>query len=529
MAINLGIFKGALPKIDPRLLPDENAQLATNCRFDSGSIEALNAPLLLSTTVPAYAKTLHKYVNGNTVAWLSWDKNVDVVGSQVINDKHGRVYLTGDGVPKFIPEELAVGSGNKHPKGTIPLGIPAPAHPPTLSSIAKSKEVDDVTDDETRFYVYTWVTEFGEESAPSPPSASILVEKPTSWVTINLPALAVNDRRIQYRRIYRTATAGGTTEFFYVGEALATTTKYTDTVAAESLGTTLATLDHFPPPDDMQGLTGLANGVMIGFVGKTIYPSEPYLPYAYSPSNQLSVDYDIVGMAAVQNGAIICTTGQPYLLQGFTPDSFQLVKLESNAPCVSALSIVDLGTVVVYAGHDGLYAVSSGEPQNITEKVMSSQQWRDFNPQSIRGFQYDGKYFAVSDAGCKVFDLRDPDVITVDFDATAGFYDLESGELIYCNSSGVMYSFDRGLASDGFTWRSKEFRSTPKSFSACKVHGRDLVVTLYKDGAVFHIDNHSSGERVFRLPPGIGSRWELNITGQKLESVSVAGAVGDLM
>src|SRR5690606_20253347 len=118
---------------------------------------------------------------------------------------------------------------------------------------------DTLTDDETRYYVQTWVTGFGEEGPPGEVSAPVEIPIPGSSVALNLPALLNNDRNITRRRIYRSVSGAGLADFLLVAELPLATANYTDALAADGLGPVLETYDYLPPPDNMRGLCLMAN------------------------------------------------------------------------------------------------------------------------------------------------------------------------------------------------------------------------------------------------------------------------------
>lgn len=49
-AIRITAFGGIIPRTSERLIPDNAAQIATNCRLSSGELEPFNAPALSYTS-----------------------------------------------------------------------------------------------------------------------------------------------------------------------------------------------------------------------------------------------------------------------------------------------------------------------------------------------------------------------------------------------------------------------------------------------------------------------------------------------
>lgn len=131
MGIKIEQFGGIAPKISPHLLPISSAVKAVNMRLDRGAITPLKAPVNINT-VPAGTKSIYK--NGNNL--LHWPNDVDVVKSPVQNDKHDRLYYTGDGRPKYL---IDASSANGNPTGFY-LGVPAPTYPPAITINGESDD-----------------------------------------------------------------------------------------------------------------------------------------------------------------------------------------------------------------------------------------------------------------------------------------------------------------------------------------------------------------------------------------------------
>ena len=71
------------------------------------------------------------------------------------------------------------------------------------------------------------------------------------------------------------------------------------------------------PRDGLQ----MANGMMAGFFGRTVCFCEPYRPHAWPEKYQVTVDSDIVALAAVGTTLFILTKGAPHWAQGSSPDA----------------------------------------------------------------------------------------------------------------------------------------------------------------------------------------------------------------
>ncbi len=532
MAISIGTYRGMRPISDPRFLADENAVLAKNCWYADGDLRAVSG-LTLRSDIPLTedTRTIFPYVTDTAIYWFSWNKEVDACNSPIPADQYQRVYFTGLDVPRYTRNDIAIGANL--PNASYKLGIPVPTEPiqavlgadlPTEPEAEEGEtEVDiiDASDDESRLYVYTWVSGIGEEGAPSPVSNEVVLTDPEiNTVDLTLPALGVNEQDIQKRRIYRTATAGSTTDFYLVDEIDVEILTYNDAKLTQDLGSVLVTGDYFPPPEDMIGLTSLPNGVLAGFYDNIFCPAYPNIPYAWNPDYQLACDSNIVAIAATSSGAVIMTQDKPYVIQGYTPDSYSYMKLETAAACVSSRSVVDMGDSIIYASGRGLEMVTGTTPVNLTTGIYSLEQWKGLNPSSFDAYLYKNKYIAFYDNGEKqaalIFDPAGGDVTECDIYARAACrYPLS--EELYIVVDDVMNIFDSDDANPmQITWRSKPFISFPYRYRACKIRGENMTCNILRDAELIKTQNIGSyiyKGYTFRIPKGRGSEWQIELTG----------------
>lgn len=268
---------------------------------------------------------------------------------------------------------------------------------------------------ETRAYVYTWVTAYGEESAPSP-AATITGWNNATW-TIGLFAPPADDmgnlRNITTKRLYRTISAvGGQTDFFLVTPTLAAgqtapanfgdldvnLATYTDTVLDDTIANNaiLDTSTFFPPPEGLQGIANMPNGMLVGFKSNEIWFSEPYRPHAWPPDYVITTEFPIVGIGVTGSSVVACTGATPYIATGVNPSSMTLNKVLIPEPCTSRGSIVSTLSGVYYASPNGLIAVTGyGVGSNITESWITRDKWRSLTPpHGLQAIALSGCYFA---------------------------------------------------------------------------------------------------------------------------------------
>lgn len=290
---------------------------------------------------------------------------------------------------------------------------------------------DIVSNIESRVYVYTFVSDLGEEGPPSPASTIVTIPSDGSVTVGSFETPPSEKRNITHMRIYRANTGSEVTEFQFVAEIASPFSDYLDEIADIDLGEVLQTTTWEPPPADLTGLVALPNGVLAGFVGKTVYFSEPYHPHAWPPEYKLAVDHDIVGLGVLPNGAAILTTGAAYIAAGDHPRSMSLRHFATSQACVSKRSIVSTIDSVIYASPDGLASIGAGGFQLLTEKHCTKKEWQEFSPTELQGFWHDNKYYGFNQLTGFIFDAFDTSVglTTLDFSIICGYLDAEDDVL----------------------------------------------------------------------------------------------------
>lgn len=457
--IKLAAFTGESPRTTPRLLPDTGAQLAQSVRLEDGELSPYRKPYPVHEITGISAgsvKTIYRHL-GN---WYAWDKVVHAVPGPVAQD---RLYYTGDGAPK-----MRVGST------VYDLALTAPN---VALSVTATGSLDTTTS-ATRLYVYTRVTDFGEESEPSPVSNEILW---SSGMTVTLSGFvaAPAGRAFSKQRIYRSqsGTTGGT-NLFFIAERADTGANFVDTVGTADFNEPVPSLNWNPPPAGLTGLVALPNGIMAGYIGKDLYFCEQYRPHAWPVAYSLSTNYDITGLAASGSTLVVGTKGTPEIVGGTTPDTMTMQHVDLPMPCVNTRGMVDMGYAVLYPSNDGLVQVQDGIPNLVSGAMLTRDQWQRMDPATMVCGQFYGRYYAsfryvdsnsTTQEGTLIFDItgQQPFLIRSQHRADAMFYDLTDNRL-YMAIGNQVCEWDSKLSdNDLMTYRSKAYLTPqPTSFGA---------------------------------------------------------------
>jgi hypothetical protein len=411
---------------------------------------------------------------------------------------------------------------------------PAPGTTPVTNATIPPKQVP-----ESRTYVYTYVSAYGEEGPPA--EASDIVDlDPEQPVTISMGGAPTGSFNITLKRIYRSSTVGSRAEFQFVAEIPVATTSYVDSVDQGDLGEVLPSTGWVAPPAGLKGLRLMANGAAVGFVGKTLYLSEPNLPHAWP--YQYPIDDEIVAVGVFGQSVAVLTNSYPYLFQGIDPAAMASTKLQLPQACASKRSLGETGDGVIYASPDGLVAIGSNVGL-ITQTSISRQQWQQYNPSSMQSYLHDGRvaifYTGLNGVrGVLMFDLSGQGALmttsnineAVGSAVTAGYQDAKTDTLYLALGSNIV-RFDAG-SNMSLTWRSKVYRlPSQQNFAVAQVRASAYPVTfsLVADGATVHTQTVASGDQ-FRLPSGFLSLdYEFEVSGSStISEVLVATSAMEL-
>lgn len=474
----LNAFGGFVPRVAAHLLQDNESQLALNTKLYSGSLRPWFAPLNTGVNVPFGTKTIHK-VNkpDGSDLWFSWTNEVDVANSPLQDSEAYRIIYTGDGAPKKTNHTLAGATDSgESPADWLYLGVQAPSAAPTVARVGTGASP------ETRIYVYTFISEFGdilEESAPSPVSAEVLCGTGDTVTVSGFAAAPTTGYNITKRRIYRSVSGSGATAFQFVAEIDLSVTSYTDSVTSAGLGENLETLYYEEPPANLQGLVSHPNGFLVGFVGSDLYFSEVNRPHAWPSSYALRLTDQIVGLGVFGQSIAVMTKGNPYIASGVSPESMSSERIPMIEPCVSKRSITADMMGVSYASPNGLVMIGAGTTGPITTNVMLRNEFQKFHPETMRSAFYAGKYFGFFDGvsygidgGAIVLDrnISATPLTLTNYVASATHVDPDTADLYLVINNSIQKWEGDDLSAIPYEWKSKRFQLTaPVNLAAIEI------------------------------------------------------------
>ena len=501
-------FGGVIPRLGPRLLPNNGAQVAENVKLFSGELRSWKKTTLINTpTKGGDLQSMFRMYSTSSDYWLAWADDVDAVRGPIAGDTAFKLYYTGDstgtGGPKKTNLALATTGGTDYPHDYLEMGVPAPGSTPTVIGTGGTSTVS-----VTRVYAYTYVTDtssWAEEGPPSPTGTGT-GKFDATWVIAALSTgtsgkYALSSGAI--KRIYRTLTDnGGNTNYqLALDNVPITTTSTNDTVLDAALGVICPSFingvvgsEWIAPPSGLKSLIALPNGIMAGFSGNLICFCEPFRPHAWPLRYQLATNYPIVSLGAYGQTLIVTTKGFPYAVIGSRPDSMAMARIEENHPCVSKRSTVSFPFGVAWATPDGLALAGVGGAINAIEPFMKRDEWRALcAPDTIIAHQYQNTYFGfftiAAVGGNFVFDRTNSagPLTFGDYEVQGVWYDPESS-ILYLLQDGNIVQWDSDTINNSiFDWKSKIFVTpNPLNFGAALIDADYSIGSQLEADAAFN-------------------------------------------
>ena len=491
-------FSGVIPVAGDRALPDGFATESINTWLYGQELRGIRPPvnvIACNSTTREVLRIPKRTVGGDPAfpsvvpppsylgdsVWKQFtDIDTDILRGQLIEDQYERYYFCSPTTgPRFNTYARMVAGQTDYILGvpSVPSTVP---YQPTITSITGGNPPV-----LTRAYVYTWVNIYGEESSPSLPVIGA-GNADGIWNIGNLQDAVFGAGYADYlkKRLYRTITgASGQTTYYRVAEIASGVTTYadngatlTDAILAGNL--VLEATTWAPPPATLKGWIAMPNGFLIGFDGSDVYFSEPYHWHAWPAEYQQATETPVVGLGILGQTCVVCTQGYPSTITGTKPATCTFTKSTADEPCLSRGSIVSTPQGVIYASQNGLIQVGPSGIGNVTEQLITRQEWiRSYAPQFLRGQRYQNGYLALRMPplpGVRSGFFLDPTSLKV---ALTEMSDFEN--VVALNSdfwSGELFLLEPGMIkrwdppTDDLmpvVWQSKEFQYQFKENFAC--------------------------------------------------------------
>jgi len=583
VAIRIQQFQGMTPAVDDKLLPDNTGTWAVNTWLFDGKLLGFREPLVVHNLLNTAARSVFRVPKdfANTFSlvdsyWLEFLSVHTTVVRSPNTQRTDQTYYWCDGLtPPMMTSHSRIVANNTAPTvGLSPpllMGIPSPPNAPVVtpnpgfSTLLLS-----------RSYTYTWVSSFGEEGAPAPPSPVFTEPADSTFdlvITVPSPATMAN-RSLTHTRVYRTITSDqGNAEFYFVAELPIATTAYHDAASNDVivLNEQMTSQTFDPPPEDLVGMVSLPNGMVAGWRENQIWFCEPYQLHAWPFKYMIGVDYPIVGLGVIGQTLIACTNTKPYAVTGTMPDQMAQAAIPLPEPCTSQGSIVSTELGVYYCSPSGLVMISAGSGTVVTAKLLAKDDWQTLlNIRNLRAAMLLGTYYAFStqDEGCfektafenSAFEMHDftgtrngcfvePRGAPTNFTLLQHeqptynvISDIWTGEVMIIRDEKVQQvTITHTTAEGDYFWRSKLFQMGNKqNLSAVKCFYQLPMEVLpadvgtrfkvFADGVLVEDRMLPASGQMFRLPNGYtADTYQFELSGNlRIENIQIATSPKEL-
>lgn len=378
---------------------------------------------------------------------------------------------------------------------------------------------------DSRFYIYTYVNDLGEESAPSPVSSIVELDQDDhANITLTPPP---SGRGIVGIRVYRSNVGSQTASFQQVTVVapdplaaydadgnfkyfLSTTTTGVDSVKGSALQEACPSTTWAEPPARLQGLVNMPNGILAGFVDNYVAFCEPFKPYAWPVEYQITTKHPIIGLGVFGQTLVVCHTSGVDYISG--ADSFGMSSQQdvSKQSCISKMSIVSVDGGVVFASPDGLCCAYSAGVMLLTDEHFTREDWQAIGPSGIQCAYHEGTvyFWGVSNNITYAFHLPTKKLTTLNgvTGTTAVYRDSITDEL-YRATGTTVYEMFTGTGYRTGKWRGKIAVMPMQTSLAWLTIESDfstpVTVRWFGDGVLVDTSVVTNLSPV-RLPPG---RW----------------------
>lgn len=414
-SLRLTGFGGIRPRGSRTLQGRGRAQIAHNTKLWRGTVDTIREPCV-TATADIDIKSMYRKEN----CWVVSDNPCASFAEGDTNCP----YLFSTGVmpwPAWTKVSNCDCNTIVYPDW-IRLGLPEPDRPSVESystSTAGIVEMGISRDRlrDSRGWRYSYLDSEGREG-PLSPVSEIVESEIDGTATIQIPADSFDSSfdvvgiRL-YRVVSRTedlmplndlnGSATPIVEALYVGDyAHVAGGDYTitDDLPDAELGQAALCDDNFAPPENLQGLISLPDGVLVGFEGKNLWFSEPWDYHAWNCS--LNLDDCIKQIVYCESSIYVLTDGHPYTITATSPDKTcrccrAVWRSPISFPILCPESASKLANGIMYASHDGMIIMRGPSVAVSTDRYIDRDEWLAWRPETIRGAVYKGRYHGFSD------------------------------------------------------------------------------------------------------------------------------------
>jgi hypothetical protein len=301
------------------------------------------------------------------------------------------------------------------------------------------------------------------------------------------------------------------------------------------------------PPDTMVGLTEMTPGVLAGFLGNTVYFSEPFMPYAWPQTAPKDYTFklraDIVGLGAYNHALIAITTEKPVILLGI-PGAIQPVTLNITAAGTARRNIISTPDGVMCAAKDGIYRTTDNGGELLTSDYFTRAIFGALSLSNTCAIYHDGKYilFFNNSNTAYIFDFINGNVVTLTLATSSVVYATQMAEnaqplFLQLLTDGNYHIRELFASTSNMTatWKSKVFTHKETALSRFQVLGEQsgtypVTFTLSANGSTKVNGVSVVDEDVWPIGDGTWHETEIQVSAAiEIAAFAVASSSDELV
>ena len=336
-------------------------------------------------------------------------------------------------------------------------------------------------------FVYTFVNKWGEESAPSPPTADIIYSRSSTFIGLTYMRNATGDPNIIGMRVYMRISGG----YFRVSRAFGDETYESGGYKVENLSDLVRGIDEFEAdtseviflvsdapneemvsmswdraPQGIKHLILLDNEVMVAARKGQILISELGYIHAFPADtiHRRNIAGEIRGLVKVTGGFVVLTDKRAHLFLGYTAENIVEINIDFPYPLGDKRSLVSVDGNAVWLTSEGIATMGANGGEILSRAFADRDTWGQYiDYQNCQCEIHEQRLIvfcnrpSVNQPKGYVFDLARQEVVSFDCSqATLDglvYLDPESGEIWFTHDTNGLNRFNRGSYLIG-KWRS---------------------------------------------------------------------------
>jgi len=276
---------------------------------------------------------------------------------------------------------------------------------------------------------------------------------PSSPVTISVDNIGVRVSRplgmpagMANWNIYRISKGyQPTTEFKLVARVPVNVATFDDYLLNDDLRDVIPTsytsnagtsIEAFPPTQNFYGMAGPHNGMLIGWIGGSIFYSESGKPDYWSTLYRLEAKGEVVACVPNGSGIVVITTLGVQTITGSQPLAMFISDSLSGYSGLTKRTVASGMTGIYFLSRAGIIKVEYGATTNITQKTLGPKYFENYDVDSATMEIVNERIYLSNDNGTMIYDFLTGNITTSSNVYIDLYMDRKGGRLLSLNGWG---------------------------------------------------------------------------------------------